>query len=73
MKTSVLSSSIALIIGLVIGSMLLNSNPTIAESGRISHYMTMAMLLIVSLILFAKEKENRRLKEELRKIKSWEN
>lgn len=70
MKSNLIVSLVALVIGGLLGVLIFRNYPTLADSNRIQHYITMLMLLIVSLLLLAKNKENQNLKEEIKSLKS---
>ena len=70
MKSNMISSLLALVFGVVIGTFYLGRSPNIAESSRVEHFIMMTMLVVVSAVLVAKTRENKRLKKQLESMKS---
>jgi uncharacterized membrane protein YfcA len=70
MKSNLISSLLALVIGAIVGSYLINNHLSSVDSNRIQHLITIAILVIVSFMLYGKNQEVKKLKAELERLKS---
>ncbi len=64
-KFNLVSTVIALLIGLTVGAVVLGNHPELADGSRVEHYTTIGMLVLVSIILIFKQRENKVLKAQL--------